>query len=60
MYPEITVYSIVNSLVEGTDAVRVQITINGGGRQTQAIGDCGSVQPLQEDMDWVEAAEDEE
>ena len=27
--PEVTVYSIVNSLVEGTEATQVQITING-------------------------------
>lgn len=27
--PEVTVYSIVNSLVEGTEAQQVQITING-------------------------------
>ena len=59
VYPEITVYSIVNSLVEGTDAVRVQITING---ETNAsyMETVDLSQPLQEDMDWVEAAEDEE
>ena len=27
--PELTVYSIVDSLVEGTEATQVQITING-------------------------------
>lgn len=58
VYPEITVYSIVNSLVEGTDAVRVQITING---ETNAsyMETVDLSQPLQEDRDWVEAAEDE-
>lgn len=59
VYPEITVYSIVNSLVEGTDAVRVQITVNG---ETNAsyMETVDLSQPLQEDMDWVEAAENEE
>ena len=54
VYPEITVYSIVNSLVEGTDAVRVQITING---ETNAnyMETVDLSQPLQEDMDWVAA-----
>lgn len=27
--PEVTIYSIVNSLIEGTEAQQVQITING-------------------------------
>ena len=58
VYPEITVYSIVNSLVEGTDAVRVQITING---ETNAsyMETVDLSQPLQEDMDWVAAEENE-
>lgn len=58
VYPEITVYSIVNSLVEGTDAVRVQITING---ETNAsyMETVDLSQPLQEDMDWVAAEESE-
>ncbi len=58
VYPEVTVYSIVNSLVEGTNAVRVQITING---ETNAryMETVDLSQPLQEDKDWVAAEENE-
>ena len=56
--PEITIYSLVNSLVDGTDAEMVQITING---ETSAVymGAVDLSRPLPEDMNWV-AVEDEE
>ena len=40
--PEVTVYSIVNSLVGGTEAQKVQITINGENR-CKVYGESGSV-----------------
>ena len=56
--PEVTIYSLVNSLIEGTDAEMVQITING---ETSAVymGVVDLSRPLRENLDWV-AAEDEE
>ena len=58
VYPEVTVYSIVNSLVEGTNAARVQITING---ETDAsyMETVDLSQPLREVKDWVAAEENE-
>ena len=56
--PEITIYSLVNSIVEGTDAMQVQITINGESN-AKYMETVDLSQPLSEDMDWV-AAEDEE
>ena len=41
--PELTVYSIVNSLTEGTEAEQVQITINGESEQ-YLYGDSGFIQ----------------
>lgn len=56
MKPEITIYSIVNSLVEGTTASKVQITINGEKNVTY-METVDLTQPLQRDMDWVEKKE---
>lgn len=55
--PEITIYSLVNSLVEGTDAQQVQITING---ETNAkyMGTVDLSQPFSENQDWVAADEE--
>lgn len=52
--PELTVYSIVNSLVEGTEATQVQITING---ETNAkyMDMVDLSQPLEGNMDFVAA-----
>ena len=57
--PELTVYSIVDSLVEGTGATRVQITING---ETNAsyMETVDLSQPLEADMDLVAAEEENE
>ena len=56
--PELTVYSIVNSLVEGTEADQVQITINGESDNTYMEA-VDLSRPLEEDMDWVAAEDDE-
>ncbi len=52
--PEVTVYSIVNSLVEGTEAQQVQITING---ETDAkyMETVDLSQPLEEKEELVAA-----
>ena len=57
--PELTVYSIVNSLVEGTEATQVQITING---ETNAsyMEAVDLSQPFEADMDLVAADEADE
>lgn len=57
--PELTVYSIVNSLVEGTEATQVQITING---ETNAryMETVDLSQPLEADMDLIAADEADE
>lgn len=54
--PEVTVYSIVNSLVEGTEAREVQITING---ETDAkyMGVVDLSQPLEENEGLVAAGQ---
>lgn len=44
--PEVTIYSIVNSLVEGTDAEKVQISINGESN-TKYMGKVDLSQPLE-------------
>ena len=56
--PEITIYSIVNSLVEGTTASKVQITVNGE-KNISYKDTVDLTQPLQWDMSWVENAEGE-
>ena len=57
--PELTVYSIVNSLVEGTEATQVQITING---ETNAsyMETVDLSQPFEADMDLIAADEADE
>ena len=55
--PELTVYSIVNSLVEGTEAEEVQITINGE-TNAEYMDAVDLSQPFEENMDFV-AADDE-
>ena len=57
--PELTVYSIVNSLVEGTEAVQVQITING---ETNAkyMETVDLSQPFEANIDLVAADEEDE
>ena len=57
--PELTVYSIVNSLVEGTEATQVQITING---ETNAsyMEAVDLSQPFEADMDLIAADEADE
>ena len=51
-----TIYSIVNSLVEGTEAQKVQITINGesNAKYMEAVD---LSQPLEENMELVAAEE---
>lgn len=50
--PEVTVYSIVNSLVEGTGAQMVQITINGESN-AKYMEKVDLSKPLKMNMDWV-------
>lgn len=52
--PEVTVYSIVNSLIEGTEAQKVQITINGesNAKYMEAVE---LSQPLEENAELVAA-----
>ncbi len=50
--PEVTVYSIVDSLAVGTDAYAVQITINGESN-SEYMGAVDLSQPLEGNMDWV-------
>lgn len=51
--PEITIYSIVNSLVEGTSAASVQITVNGE-PDTVYLETVDLSKPLQAEKDWIE------
>ena len=55
--PDLTVYSIVNSLVEGTEAEQVQITINGESDNTYMEA-VDLSKPLEENRDWIAAEED--
>ena len=57
--PELTVYSIVNSLVEGTEAVKVQITINGESN-AEYMETVDLSQPLDENMELVAADQEDE
>ena len=57
--PELTVYSIVDSLVEGTEATQVQITINGESNASYMEA-VDLSQPLEADMDLVAAEEENE
>ena len=56
--PELTVYSIVNSLTEGTEAEQVQITINGESDNSY-MEEVDLSKPLESDMNWVAAENDE-
>ena len=56
--PELTVYSIINSLVEGTEAKQVQITINGESNASY-METVDLSQPLAANMDLVAAEENE-
>lgn len=56
--PEITIYSIVNSLVEGTAANKVQITVNGE-KNVSYMETVDLTQLFEEDRSWVEEAEGE-
>ncbi|CUX47705.1 GerMN domain-containing protein [Clostridium sp. C105KSO13] len=56
--PEITIYSIVNSLVEGTTANEVQIMVSGE-KIVSYMEKIDLTQPLKEDMSWVEKTEEE-
>ncbi|WP_206215524.1 GerMN domain-containing protein [Luxibacter massiliensis] len=56
--PEITIYSIVNSIVEGTRANKVQITINGE-TNFYYMETVDLSQPLQWDMGLLEKTEDQ-
>lgn len=56
--PEITVYSIVNSLVEGTEAEKVQITINGES-DAEYMDAVDLSQPLSENRDLLAVKDDE-
>ena len=53
MKPEVAVYSLVNSLIEGTPASKVQITINGE-KNAKYMEMIDLFQPLQRNMDLVE------
>ena len=50
--PEITIYSLVNSIVNGTDATRVQITINGESK-AKYMEKVDLSEPLGEEMEWI-------
>lgn len=50
--PEVTIYSIVNSLVEGTSAGKVQITVNGESNVVY-MDQVDLSQPLEADIDWA-------
>ena len=56
--PEITIYSLVDSIIAGTEATQVQITING---ETTAVymEKIDLSQPLEKDMDWFAVNDDE-
>lgn len=51
--PEVTVYSIVNSLTAGTQAEKVQIMVNGE-KNVKYMETIDLSQPLHQDLDWVE------
>ncbi|MCC2253311.1 GerMN domain-containing protein [Ruminococcus sp. CLA-AA-H200] len=57
--PELTIYSIVNSLIEGTEAHLVQITINGESNETY-METVDLTQPLKENRDLLAAENGEE
>lgn len=56
--PELTVYSIVNSLVEGTEAEQVQITINGE-TNAEYMDAVDLSKPLSENRDLIAVKDNE-
>jgi len=54
--PEITIYSLVNSLVEGTAASKVQITVNGE-KNVRYMNTVDLSQPLKQNLEWMGNAE---
>lgn len=56
--PEVVVYSLVNSLAEGTQVEKVQIMVNGEKNVTY-MDTIDLSQPLLQDMSWVENTEEE-
>lgn len=56
--PELTIYSLVNSLVEGTSAETVQITVNGE-KNVVYKEKIDLSQPLLEEMSWLQKPEEE-
>ncbi len=55
--PEITIYSIVNSLIEGTAVNKVQIMVNGD-KNVMYMNTIDLSQPLQQNLDLIEHAEE--
>lgn len=55
--PEITIYSIVNSLIEGTAVNKVQIMVNGE-KNVLYMNTIDLSQPLQQDLDLIQHAEE--
>ena len=56
--PEVAIYSLVNSLLEGTGAGSVQIMVNGEKNASyQETVDLS--QPLERDLSWEEEKEEE-
>ena len=55
--PEITIYSIVNSLIEGTAINKVQIMVNGE-KNVLYMNTIDLSQPLQQDLDLIQHAEE--
>ena len=54
--PELTVYSIVNSLTEGTEVQKVQFTINGESN-ARYMETVDLSKPLEENLDLIAADE---
>ncbi|SHJ85472.1 GerMN domain-containing protein [Hespellia stercorisuis] len=54
--PEITIYSIVNSIIEGTDATLVQVEINGETNITY-LDSVDLSEPLAYSTEWMEETE---
>ncbi|SCG95359.1 Spore germination protein [uncultured Clostridium sp.] len=55
--PEITIYSIVNSLIEGTAVNKVQIMVNGE-KNVLYMNTIDLSHPLQQDLDLIQHAEE--
>lgn len=56
--PEITIYSIVDSVIEGTSAETVQITVNGE-KDVVYQETVDLSQPMLRDLDWEETQEEQ-